>query len=194
MLRSYSSDDIIKEINRFQIVELPPLETRQWIPPWMRRRKPRPKLPKMLPPPTTELPACVGSTLKKVWHAFEQVDTNKMMLRGTNGCNSKRYSSTTCGAQTGCIAFIARALLDEKTPAQLLKKDVDDVIEAGDQLYRQCIKSMKCYKGKPALELKQILPQFYFHDWKYSVVLNEEEKGILAKHPDNLEAGPDMLG
>ena len=51
------------------------------------------------------------------------------------------------GAQTGCIAVVCRALLDEKTPAEFFKRDVDEVIETGDNYYKRCMVALKCYKG-----------------------------------------------
>ncbi|XP_049883610.1 uncharacterized protein LOC126379090 [Pectinophora gossypiella] len=175
------------------LIELPPLETRRWKPPFLRRRKPRPKLLRILPEEMTIPPQYEGAKLRKIWHNFIQVDTNKMMLQGSIGCNSKRYSSTHCGSQTGCIALVCRALLDEKTPAELVRRDVDDVIESGDRFYKSCMVALKCYKGKPQLELNQLMPSFFFHDTKYTVKMQQVDKGLLAKHPDNLEAGSDLL-
>lgn len=58
------------------------------------------------------------------------------------------FSTLPKGSQTACIAVVCRALLEEKTPAELVKFDVDDIIESGDRYYRQCMLALKCYKGK----------------------------------------------
>lgn len=47
--------------------------------------------------------------------------------------------------------------------------------------------------GKPALQLNQLLTSFYLHDTKYTVKMVEVEKGLLAKHPDNIQAEPDLM-
>ncbi|XP_022824029.1 uncharacterized protein LOC111354726 [Spodoptera litura] len=175
------------------IIDLPGLATRTWVPPYARRRRPRAKLPRVPPEQITQPLPFAPSKLKKIWHNFSQVDKNKMILQGHLGCNSKKYSSTHCGAQTGCIAVACRALLDEKTAAEFVKSDVDELIDAGDRYYKQCMIALKCYKGKPALQLNQLLTSFYFHDTKYTVKLLEMDKGLLAKHPDNIQADQDFM-
>ncbi|PZC72875.1 hypothetical protein B5X24_HaOG210400 [Helicoverpa armigera] len=175
------------------VIELPHLKTRQWVPPYTRPREPRPKLPRIPPDQMTQPLPSEPSKLRKIWHNFSQVDKNKMILQGHVGCNSKKYSSTHCGAQTGCIAVACRALLDEKVPAQFVKNDVDELIETGDRYYKQCMIGMKCYKGKPALQLNQLLTSFYYHDTKYTVKLLETDQGLLAKHPDNIQPEQDLM-
>ncbi|CAB3257560.1 unnamed protein product [Arctia plantaginis] len=174
------------------IIEYPELATRTWVPPYKRRRR---KPPKKIRIPLEEMMQQLPefSKLKKIWHNFSQVEKNKMMLQGSVGCNSKRYSSTTCGAQTGCIAVACRALLEEKTPAQLVSRDVDELIEAGDRYYRECLHSLKCYKGNPKLQLHQLLTYLFLHDTKYTVKMLEVDKGLLAKHPDNIQSAPDLM-
>ncbi|XP_045457976.1 uncharacterized protein LOC123668250 [Melitaea cinxia] len=174
------------------MIDLPELITRKWVPPYMKRRSRRRKLPR-IPPEEMTQPLYEGAKLKKIWHNFCQVEKNKMMLQGSIGCNSKKYSSTACGSQTACIAVVCRALLEEKTPAELVKFDVDDIIESGDRYYRQCMLALKCYKGKPQLKLNQLLTSFFFHDNKYTVKMSEIERGLLAKHPDNIQAEPDLM-
>ncbi|XP_047542515.1 uncharacterized protein LOC125075018 [Vanessa atalanta] len=174
------------------MIDLPELTTRKWVPPYMRRRRRRRKLPRIAPEEITQ-PLYEGAKLKKIWHNFSQVEKNKMILQGNIGCNSKKYSSTACGAQTACIAVMCRAFLEEKTPAEFVRQDVDELIESGDRYYRQCMLSLKCYKGKPQLQLNQLLTSFFFHDNKYTVKMVEIERGLLAKHPDNIQAEPDLM-
>ncbi|XP_053621763.1 uncharacterized protein LOC128681688 [Plodia interpunctella] len=174
------------------VVELPELTTRTWVPPFRRRRRPRKKLMR-IPREEITQPLYECATLKKIWHSFYQVEKNKMMLQGSIGCDSRRYSSTACGSQTACIAVICRALLDEKPASALVKRDVNEVIEAGDRYYHQCMVAMKCYKGKPQLSLNQLLTSFFFHDTKYTIKMQEAEKGLLAKHPDNVQSAPDFM-
>ncbi|CAH0713023.1 unnamed protein product, partial [Brenthis ino] len=174
------------------MIDLPKLITRKWVPPHMRRRRRRGKLPR-IPPEEMTQPLYECTKLKKIWHNFCQVEKNKMILQGSIGCNSKKYSSTACGSQTACIAVMCRALLEEKTPADLIKRDVDELIEAGDRYYKQCMLNMKCYKGKPQLQLNQLLTSFFFHDNKYTVKMVELENGLLAKHPDNIQTEPDLM-
>ncbi|XP_026739792.1 uncharacterized protein LOC113502426 isoform X1 [Trichoplusia ni] len=174
------------------VIERPELITRKWVPPYARKRRPRAKLPR-IPAEEITKPLSEASKLKKIWHSFSQVDKNKMILQGHVGCNSKKYSATHCGAQTGCIAVACRAMLDEKTPADLVKFDVDDVIDAGDRYYKQCMICLKCYKGNPQLQLNQLLTSFFFHDTKYTVKMLETDKGLLAKHPDNIQEEPDLM-
>ncbi|XP_073965337.1 uncharacterized protein isoform X2 [Choristoneura fumiferana] len=174
------------------MVELPELTTRRWVPPYRRRRRPRPR--RMRVPPeevTREMYEC--NRLRRIWHNFMKVDKNKMMLQGSIACNSKRYSSTHCGSQTGCIAVACRVLLQEKASSELTRRDVDELIETGDRFYHQCMVALKCYKGKPQLELKQLLTSLFFHEAKYTVKMVETDKGLLAKHPDNIQAGPDLM-
>ncbi|KAI8433239.1 hypothetical protein MSG28_015315 [Choristoneura fumiferana] len=131
---------------RSQMVELPELTTRRWVPPYRRRRRPRPR--RMRVPPeevTREMYEC--NRLRRIWHNFMKVDKNKMMLQGSIACNSKRYSSTHCGSQTGCIAVACRVLLQEKASSELTRRDVDELIETGDRFYHQCMVALKCYKG-----------------------------------------------
>ncbi|GBP58718.1 hypothetical protein EVAR_35497_1 [Eumeta japonica] len=173
------------------VIEYPELTTRKWVPPYRRRRKRRPKRLR-IPKEEMTKPLYEGSKLKKIWHNFRLVDTNKMMLQGTIGCNSKAYSPAQCGAQTGPIAYVARALLFEKSPAEFDEKDVDDVIMAADKFYKQCLLAMKCYKGKPALQLVQLLPSFFFRESKYTVRLGQVERGVLASHPNNVVQEPDL--
>ncbi|KAM3955482.1 uncharacterized protein ACR2FA_010611 [Aphomia sociella] len=173
-------------------IDRPELTTRPWVPPYRRRRRPRPKRLR-IPPDEVTQPLYEYAKLKKIWHNFCQVEKNKMILQGSIGCNSKKYSSTACGAQTGCIAAVCRALLEEKSPGQLVRRDVDELIEAGDRYYRQCMLALKCYKGKPQLQLNQLLTSFFFRDNKYTVKMLEMEKGLLAKHPDNIQAEPDLM-
>ncbi|XP_075988844.1 uncharacterized protein LOC142984871 [Anticarsia gemmatalis] len=173
-------------------VALPEITTRRWIPPYRRRRRMRPKKMR-IPPEEMTQPLPETHKLRKIWHNFYQVEKNKMLLQGSIGCNSKRYSSTACGSQTGCIAVMCRALLEEKTPAQLVRGDVDDMIECGDRYYKQCMHALKCYKGKPQLELHQLLTSFFLHDTKYTIKLLEVDRGLLAKHPDNIQAEPDLM-
>nr|XP_037875168.1 uncharacterized protein LOC101735788 isoform X2 [Bombyx mori] len=173
-------------------IDLPELTLRKWVPPYRRRRRPRPKLQR-IPPEELTQPLYEGAKLKKIWHNFTQVEKNKMMLQGSIGCNSRRYSSTACGSQTGCIAAVCRALLDEKSSKELTKNDVDEVIEAADRYYHQCMLAMKCYKGKPQLQLNQLLTSFFFHDTKYTVKMEQVDKGLLAKHPDNIQAELDLM-
>ncbi|XP_050558051.1 uncharacterized protein LOC118280361 isoform X2 [Spodoptera frugiperda] len=175
------------------VIERPDFLTRTWVPPYARRRRPRAKLPRIPPEQVTQPLPLAPSKLRKIWHNFSQVDKNKMILQGRLGCNSKKYSSTHCGAQTGCIAVVCRALLDEKTPAEFVRSDVDELIDAGDRYYKQCMIALKCYKGKPALQLNQLLTSFYLHDTKYTVKLLEMDKGLLAKHPDNIQADQDFM-
>ncbi|XP_038219835.1 uncharacterized protein LOC119838096 [Zerene cesonia] len=175
------------------MIELPEIETRKWIPPFLRRRRRRPRRMRIPPEEITQPFEYECGKLKKIWHNFSQVEKNKMMLQGSVGCNSKKYSSTACGSQTACIAVVCRALLEEKTPADLIRRDVDELIEGGDRYYKQCMLAMKCYKGKPQLQLNQLLTSFYFHDNKYTVKMVEVERGLLAKHPDNIQAEPDLM-
>ncbi|KAJ8707591.1 hypothetical protein PYW07_011268 [Mythimna separata] len=176
------------------VIDLPELTLHRWVPPYLRKHRPRAKRPRIMYEEMTRPPPAEVSKLKKIWHNFNQVDTNKMMCQGSIGCNSKKYSATHCGAQTACIAVACRALLEEKTPAQFKRRDVDDLIETGDRYYKRCMVALKCYKGKPALQLNQILTSFFMHDTKYTVKMQEAEKGILAKHPDNLSADIDFMG
>ncbi|XP_059061123.1 uncharacterized protein LOC131854007 isoform X2 [Achroia grisella] len=173
-------------------IKRPEIMTQPWVPPYRRRRRPRPRRMR-IPPDEITQPLYEFAKLKKIWHNFGQVEKNKMILKGSIGCNSKKYSSTACGAQTGCIAAVCRALLEDKTPGQLTRGDVDDVIEAGDRYYKQCMLSLKCYKGKPQLQLNQLLTSFFFRDSKYTVKISEIERGLLAKHPDNIQAEPDLM-
>ncbi|KAJ8706226.1 hypothetical protein PYW08_010852 [Mythimna loreyi] len=175
------------------VIDLPELTTHRWVPPFLRKRRPRAKRPRIMLEEMTRPPPAEVSKLKKIWHNFTQVDLNKMMCQGSIGCNSKKYSATHCGAQTACIAVACRALLEEKTAAQFVRRDVDDLIETGDRYYKRCIVALKCYKGKPALQLNQILTSFFMHDTKYTVKMQETDKGILAKHPDNLTADADFM-
>ncbi|KAJ0182884.1 hypothetical protein K1T71_000860 [Dendrolimus kikuchii] len=174
------------------VIDMPEIRRRQWVPPYRKRMRPRPRLQR-IPPEEMTQPMTEVSKLKKIWHNFQQVEKNKMILQGSIACNSKRYSSTACGSQTACIAVVCRALLEEKTPAQLIRSDVDELIESGDRYYRQCMLAMKCYKGKPQLQLNQLLTSFYFHDIRYTIKLLELEKGLLAKHPDNIQSAPDLM-
>ncbi|CAF4888059.1 unnamed protein product [Pieris macdunnoughi] len=174
------------------MIELPELETRKWIPPYLRRRRRRPRRLR-IPREEITQPLYECAKLKKIWHNFTQVEKNKMMLQGSIGCNSKKYSSTACGSQTACIAVVCRALLEEKTPAELIRRDVDEVIDGGDRYYKQCMLAMKCYKGKPQLQLNQLLTSLYFHDTKYTVKMVETDRGLLAKHPDNIQAEADLM-
>ncbi|XP_037300701.1 uncharacterized protein LOC115456206 isoform X2 [Manduca sexta] len=173
-------------------IELPPLTTRKWVPPYRRRRRRRPKLLR-IPAEEMTQPLYECAKLKKIWHNFVQVERNKMMLQGSLACNTKRYSSTACGSQTGCIAAVCRALLDETPPDKLCRHHVDEVLLTGDSYYHQCLLALKCYKGKPQLQLNQLLTSFYFHDTKYTVKMVETERGLLAKHPDNIQAEPDLM-
>ncbi|KAL0809225.1 hypothetical protein ABMA28_011444, partial [Loxostege sticticalis] len=170
----------------------PELKTHRWVPPYRRRRRPRPKRMR-IPAEEITKPLYECAKLKKIWHNFSQCEPNKMILQGSIACNSKKYSSTACGAQTGCIAVVCRALLEEKTTAQLTRHDVNDIILTGDRYYKQCLLGMKCYKGKPALALNQLLTSFFLHDTKYTVKMSETDKGLLAKHPDNIQAEPDLM-
>ncbi|XP_050678449.1 uncharacterized protein LOC126974810 [Leptidea sinapis] len=174
------------------VIDLPEIETRKWIPPFRRRRRQRPRLQR-IPAEEMTQPLYEYAKLKKIWHNFSQVEKNKMILQGSIGCNSKKYSSTTCGSQTACIAVVCRALLEEKPASELVRRDVNEVIEGGDRYYRQCMLALKCYKGKPQLQLNQLLTSFFFHDTKYTVKMVELERGLLAKHPDNIQAEPDLL-
>ncbi|XP_061381599.1 uncharacterized protein LOC116776672 [Danaus plexippus] len=174
------------------MIDLPELVTRKWVPPYLKKKHRKRKLPR-IPPEEITQPLYEYAKLKKIWHNFGQVDRNKMMLQGSIGCNSKKYSSTTCGAQTACIAVVCRALLEEKTSADLVKRDVDDLIECGDSYYRQCMLALKCYKGKPQLQLNQLLTSFFFDDNKYTVKMVETDRGLLAKHPDNIQSEPDLM-
>ncbi|XP_063632755.1 uncharacterized protein LOC134803859 isoform X2 [Cydia splendana] len=54
--------------------------------------------------------------------------------------------------------------------------------------------ALKCYKGRRQLELKQLLTSFYFKDHKYTVKVQEKDRGVLAKHPDNIHSAPDLMG
>ncbi|RVE42411.1 hypothetical protein evm_012948 [Chilo suppressalis] len=173
-------------------IELPEMKTKTWVPPYLRRRRRRMKLQR-IPPEELTQPLYEYAKLNKIWHNFYKVDTNKMMLQGSISCNNKKYSSNACGAQTGCIAVMCRALLEEKTPAQLTRRDVDELILAGDGYYHQCLLGMKCYKGKPALQLNQLLTSFFLHDTKYTVKMLEVDRGLLAKHPDNIQADVDLM-
>ncbi|CAK1592999.1 unnamed protein product [Parnassius mnemosyne] len=173
-------------------IDRPEFKTKRWVPPYMHRRRRRPKLPR-IPAEEVTQPLYEFAKLRRIWHNFRQVEKNKMMLQGSIGCNSKKYSSTACGSQTGCIAVVCRVLLEEKTPSQLVKRDVDDVIENGDRYYRQCMLALKCYKGKPQLQLNQLLSSFFYHDNKYTVKMTEAEKGLLVKHPDNIQGEPDLM-
>ncbi|XP_013177173.1 PREDICTED: uncharacterized protein LOC106124761 [Papilio xuthus] len=174
------------------IIEQPEFKTRKWVPPYMKRRRRRPRLPR-IPAEEITQPLYECAKLRRIWHSFMQIEKNKMILQGTVGCNSKKYSSTACGSQTGCIAVICRALLEEKSPAQLVKRDVDEVIEWGDRFYKRCMVALKCYKGKPQLQLNQLLTSFYLYDKKYTVKMTEAMSGLLAKHPDNIQAQSDLL-
>ncbi|XP_013143767.1 PREDICTED: uncharacterized protein LOC106107457 [Papilio polytes] len=174
------------------IIEQPEFKTRRWVPPYMKRRRRRPRLPR-IPAEEITQPLYECTKLRRIWHSFMQIEKNKMILQGTVGCNSKKYSSTACGSQTGCIAVICRALLEEKSPAQLLRRDVDEVIEWGDRFYKRCMVALKCYKGKPQLQLNQLLTSFYLFDKKYTVKMTEAMSGILAKHPDNIQAQADLM-
>ncbi|XP_063836466.1 uncharacterized protein LOC135085621 [Ostrinia nubilalis] len=173
-------------------IDIPEMKFRLWVPPYRRRRRPRPKRQR-IPLEEVTQPLYECAKLRKIWHNFCQVEKNKMIIQGSIACNSKKYSSTACGSQTGCIAVICRALLEEKTPAQLNRRDVDDIILTGDRYYKQCLLAMKCYKGKPALQLNQLLTSFFLHDTKYTVKMLETDKGLLAKHPDNIQAEPDLM-
>ncbi|XP_045538552.1 uncharacterized protein LOC106721261 [Papilio machaon] len=174
------------------IIEQPEFKTRKWVPPYMKRRRRRPRLPRIPAEEITQsLYEC--AKLRRIWHNFMQIEKNKMILQGTVGCNSKKYSSTACGSQTGCIAVICRALLEEKSPAQLVRRDVDEVIEWGDRFYKRCMLALKCYKGKPQLQLNQLLTSFYLYDKKYTVKMTEAMSGLLAKHPDNIQAQADLM-
>ncbi|XP_068621868.1 uncharacterized protein [Battus philenor] len=174
------------------IIDLPEIKTKKWVPPFLRRRRHRPKLLR-IPAEEVTQPLYECAKLKRIWHNFCQVERNKMMLQGSLGCNSKKYSATSCGSQTGCIAVICRVLLEEKPPSQLMRRDVDVAIEFGDRYYKQCMVALKCYKGKPQLHLNQLLTSFYFYDNKYTVKMTEAQKGLLAKHPDNIQAEPDLM-
>ncbi|KAH9630875.1 hypothetical protein HF086_014616 [Spodoptera exigua] len=175
------------------VVDRPSFATRPWVPPYAKKKLSRPKLPRIPPEQVNQPLPLMPSKLKKIWHNFSQVDKNKMILQGHIACNSKKYSSTHCGAQTGCIAVACRALLDEKTPAEFVRNDVDEMIATGDRYYKQCMIALKCYKGKPALQLNQLLTSFYYNDTKYTVKLLETDKGLLAKHPDNIQADEDFM-
>ena len=74
---------------------------------------------------------------KNVWYRFNYRYEQMFIL------SLKNIS----GSQTACIAVVCRALLEEKTAAELVKYDVDELIDAGDRYYRQCMLAMKCYKG-----------------------------------------------
>ncbi|XP_045770359.1 uncharacterized protein LOC123870909 [Maniola jurtina] len=174
------------------VIELPEIVRRKWVPPYLKRRRRRRKLMR-IPPDQITQPLYEYAKLRKIWHNFLQVEKNKMMLQGSIGCNSKKYSSTACGSQTACIAVVCRALLEEKEAADLVKRDVDDLIDSGDRYYRQCMLALKCYKGKPQLQLNQLLPSFFFHDKKYTIKMEEAEKGLLAKHPDNIQPDSDLM-
>ncbi|KPJ18438.1 hypothetical protein RR48_05617 [Papilio machaon] len=174
------------------IIEQPEFKTRKWVPPYMKRRRRRPRLPR-IPAEEITQPLYECAKLRRIWHNFMQIEKNKMILQGTVGCNSKKYSSTACGSQTGCIAVICRALLEEKSPAQLVRRDVDEVIEWGDRFYKRCMLALKCYKGKPQLQLNQLLTSFYLYDKKYTVKMTEAMSGLLAKHPDNIQAQADLM-
>ncbi|XP_039752231.1 uncharacterized protein LOC120628085 isoform X2 [Pararge aegeria] len=174
------------------VIELPEITRRKWVPPYMRRRRRRRKLMR-IPPDEITQPLYEYAKLRKIWHNFLQVEKNKMMLQGSVGCNSKKYSSTACGSQTACIAVVCRALLEEKDTAQLVKRDIDELIDTGDRYYKQCMLSLKCYKGKPQLQLNQLLTSFFFHDKKYTIKMVEVEKGLLAKHPDNIQPDSDLM-
>ncbi|XP_026322626.1 uncharacterized protein LOC113232197 [Hyposmocoma kahamanoa] len=175
-------------------IEYPPLTLHRWIPPWARRKRRRPKLPRITPEEAAQFTLAEGHTLRKVWNNFGQVDKNKMMLQGiSRSCNNKKYLPDLQGAHTGCIAFVARGLLEDKPANELVRKDVDDVIEAADKYYKKCIAAMKCYKGKPALQLNQQLPYFFFRDTKYTIKTKETDQGILARHPDNNTKSPDLM-
>lgn len=50
-----------------------------------------------------------------------------------------------------------------------------------------------CFSGKPALQLHQLLTSFYLHDTKYTIKLNEVDRGMLAKHPDSTEPTQDLM-
>ncbi|KAF9800009.1 hypothetical protein SFRURICE_016695 [Spodoptera frugiperda] len=207
-----------------KVIERPDFLTRTWVPPYARRRRPRAKLLRIPPEQVTQPLPLAPSKLRKIWHNFSQVDKNKMILQGRLGCNSKKYSSTHCGAQTGCIAVACRALLDEKTPAEFVRSDVDELIEAvwkcarymaigsppiiwdlqdncEKWVYVHCtveLRAIMCtsadpFGGKPALQLNQLLTSFYLHDTKYTVKLLEMDKGLLAKHPDNIQADQDFM-
>ncbi|CAG4949362.1 unnamed protein product [Parnassius apollo] len=173
-------------------INRPEFKTKKWVPPYMHRRRRRPKLLR-IPAEEVTQPLYEFAKLRRIWHNFRQVEKSKMMLQGSLGCNSKKYSSTACGSQTACIAVVCRVLLEEKTPSQLVKRDVDDVIENGDRYYRQCMLALKCYKGKPQLQLNQLLSSLFYHDNKYTVKMTEVEKGLLAKHPDNIQGEPDLM-
>ncbi|XP_063545670.1 uncharacterized protein LOC134753659 [Cydia strobilella] len=175
-------------------LELPALTLRRWVPPYRRRRRRRPRMLRVPPEEINkELYEC--AKLKKIWHNFSQVDRNKMMLRGKLACNSKRYRcGVGSGTQTACIAFVARALLNDKAASELTRRDVDEIVDTGDKFYHQCMLALKCYKGKRQLELKQLLTSFYFNDHKYTVKIQEKDQGILAKHPDNIHSAPDLMG
>lgn len=49
------------------------------------------------------------------------------------------------------------------------------------------------FSGKPQLQLNQLLTSFFFHDTKYTIKMVEVERGLLAKHPDNIQAEPDLM-
>ncbi|XP_052738815.1 uncharacterized protein LOC112042795 [Bicyclus anynana] len=174
------------------VIDLPEVVRRKWVPPYLRRRRRRRKLLR-IPAEEMTQPLYDYAKLRKIWHNFAQVEKNKMMLQGNIGCNSKKYSSTACGSQTACIAVVCRALLEEKSPAELIRRDVDEVIESGDRFYKQCMLCLKCYKGKPSLQLNQLLTSFFFNDKKYTIKLSEVERGLLAKHPDNIQPDSDLM-
>ncbi|XP_041970484.1 uncharacterized protein LOC121726907 [Aricia agestis] len=172
------------------LIDLPDLKLRKWVPPFMRRRRRRPKLLR-IPPEEITQPLYEYATLKKVWHNFGQVSANKMILQGRTACNIKR--SALSGAQTACIAVVCRGLLEDKTAAELTRSDVGQLIEAGDNFYKQCIIAMKCYKGKPQIQLSQLLPTFFLHDMRFTIKMEVQDKGVLAKHPDDKRSDPDLM-
>jgi hypothetical protein len=49
------------------------------------------------------------------------------------------------------------------------------------------------YAGKPQLQLNQLLNSFFLHDTKYTVKMAEVDRGLLAKHPDNIQTDPDFM-
>ncbi|XP_022903715.2 uncharacterized protein [Onthophagus taurus] len=167
-------------------IDYPPLTTKKWIPPDKRKKKKREPAYKK---PSTINVKLERSSLKKVWHGFEYIESKKIYLMvGHWSQFYKKYGFKTCGFQGAANCIVACAFAQMFDIIKWTPYTLDKILDVGDKLHEDSIILLGLERNKTHLRLDEVY-HTYFVD-RFRITMSTKGKMICSRMlPDPLEPG-----